>query len=79
VTLGEAFYSLTLRVGKDEMMHSDVPIVGAGNHILRGAKPAALPPKTQAKFELVINLMTARALGITVMPSAIATADEVIE
>ena len=48
--LGEAFYSLTLRVGKDEMMHSDVLIVGAGNRILRGAKPANLPPKNPGKI-----------------------------
>ena len=62
-----------------DLVERHAQAAGYGDRILRGANPADLPIQQPTKFSLIINLKTANALGLTVPPSMLQLADEVIE
>jgi len=78
-----AFYE-TVRAGGSVSLGPDIPAMAQQgavyiDKIIHGAKPADLPVQQPAKYQLVINLKTAKALGLTVPLTLQASADEVIE
>src|SRR5206468_4344085 len=74
----QAPYNMLFTYGPDFLAHYH-RAVGYVDRILKGAKPGDLPIEQPTRFKLVINLKVANALGLSVPPSLLATADQIIE
>jgi putative ABC transport system substrate-binding protein len=74
-----AFFNLSSFVCYCSLKYASLLAARYVDQILRGAKPSELPVQLPTKYLMVINLTTAKALGLTVPPTFLATADEVIE